>query len=116
VAGAVGAIGEAGWSVRPAAAMEAVFGRHARRSLHAKFLFSARERSNSAACGGAWVYLGSGNLTGPGFASPMSAHGGNLEAGVIFAPGGSSGPAAGGGAGDAGHQPAAPAVGRRVQC
>jgi hypothetical protein len=30
VAGAVGAIGEAGWSVRPAAAMEAVFGRHAR--------------------------------------------------------------------------------------
>ncbi len=88
VAGAVGAIGEAGWSVRPAAAMEAVFGRHARRSLHAKFLFSARERSNSAACGGAWVYLGSGNLTGPGFASPMSAHGGNLEAGVIFAPGG----------------------------
>ena len=68
--------------------MEAVFGRHARRSLHAKFLFSARERSNSAACGGAWVYLGSGNLTGPGFASPMSAHGGNLEAGVVFAPGG----------------------------
>ena len=88
VAGAVGAIGEAGWSVRPAAAMEAVFGRHARRSLHAKFLFSARERSNSAACAAAWVYLGSGNLTGPGFASPMSAHGGNLEAGVVFAPGG----------------------------
>lgn len=86
VAGAVGAIEAAGWSLRPAAPMEAVFGRHARRSLHAKFLFSARERSNSAACGGAWAYLGSGNLTGPGFTSPMSAHGGNLETGVVFAP------------------------------
>ncbi|MCK6388350.1 MAG: hypothetical protein L6Q65_12225 [Zoogloea sp.] len=86
VAGAVRAINDAGWSLRPAAPMEVVFGRHAQRSLHAKFLFSARERSNSAACGGAWVYLGSGNLTGPGFASPMSAHGGNLETGVVFAP------------------------------
>lgn len=86
VAGAIGAIDAAGWTVRPAAPMEPVFGHHARRSLHAKFLFGARERSNSPACAGAWVYLGSGNLTGPGFASPMSAHGGNLETGVVFAP------------------------------
>jgi hypothetical protein len=33
----------------------------------------------------AWIYLGSGNLTGPGFANQMTFQGGNLEAGVVFA-------------------------------
>ena len=55
------------------------------RSLHAKFLFSAYERSGSTACLNSWVYLGSGNLTGPGFRVRMST-GGNLEAGVVFVP------------------------------
>ena len=52
-------------------------------SLHAKvFIADAWRQAES------FALFGSGNLTGPGFASPMSAHGGNLEAGVIFAPGG----------------------------
>lgn len=55
------------------------------RSLHAKFLFSAYERNDSIACLNSWIYLGSGNLTGPGFKMPMSAAG-NLEAGVVFTP------------------------------
>lgn len=86
VAGAVGAIVQQGWSVWPAARMEALF-KGAPRSLHGKFLFSARGApGKGAGCGAAWVYLGSGNLTGPGFANRMSPDGGNLEAGVIFAP------------------------------
>jgi hypothetical protein len=54
--------------------------------LHAKFLFSANDRDNSNACTSAWIYLGSGNLTHPGFANKMSAAAGNLEAGVVFSP------------------------------
>jgi hypothetical protein len=56
------------------------------RTLHAKFLFSANERKNSPYCLNAWVYLGSGNLTAPGFMRAASRHKGNLEAGVVFAP------------------------------
>jgi hypothetical protein len=73
-----------GWTVRPPGKPDYFKGT---RSLHAKFLFGAIERENSAFCNSAWLYLGSGNLTSPGFANPMSAHGGNLEAGVVFAPG-----------------------------
>lgn len=73
-----------GWHVRKAALMEHLFGR-THRSLHAKFLFSASERDGNSNCLRPWVYLGSGNLTGPGFACPMSPQGGNLEAGVVFA-------------------------------
>ena len=54
------------------------------RFLHAKFIFSANYRKNSSLCNSAWTYLGSGNLTGPGFNSKASASGGNLEAGVVF--------------------------------
>jgi hypothetical protein len=86
VAGALDALNAQGWKVWPADQMEAVFGKHGGRALHAKFLFSAGRRSGSDACLSAWVYLGSGNLTHPGFASRMSTQGGNLEAGVIFAP------------------------------
>lgn len=86
VANAVKAIIEQGWSVWPAARMEALF-KGPPRSLHAKFLFSTRGVPGKAAtCRMAWIYLGSGNLTGPGFTKRMSRDSGNLEAGVIFAP------------------------------
>ncbi|RAR50641.1 UNVERIFIED_CONTAM: hypothetical protein C7454_12125 [Acidovorax defluvii] len=86
VASALPAMNLQGWDVRAAASMAPLFGRHASRSLHAKFLFSASEKSGSNSCHRPWVYLGSGNLTGPGFDKKMSRDGGNLEAGVVFAP------------------------------
>lgn len=75
-----------GVTVRPAAIPKIVFGEGVQRSLHAKFLFSANYRDNSNACTSAWVYLGSGNLTHPGFANKVGASAGNLEAGVVFFP------------------------------
>ena len=75
-----------GITVRPAAIPTIVFGEGAQRSLHAKFLFIANYRNDSNKCNKAWVYLGSGNLTHPGFANKMSANAGNLEAGVLFDP------------------------------
>ena len=75
-----------GITVRPAVVPTIVFGKGAQRSLHAKFLFSANSRDNSDACTSSWVYLGSGNLTNPGFANKMSSAAGNLEAGVVFSP------------------------------
>ncbi len=86
VAASVMALEKQGVTVRPAAQPTAIFGSSMRRSLHAKFLFSANHRDNSNACSSAWVYLGSGNLTHPGFAEKMHASAGNLEAGVVFAP------------------------------
>jgi hypothetical protein len=74
-----------GIKIRPAATPPFVFGEGARRSLHAKFLFSANYRDNSKACGHAWTYLGSGNLTHPGFYNQINPNAGNLEAGVVFA-------------------------------
>ncbi|MBL4835038.1 MAG: hypothetical protein JKY26_13795 [Pseudomonas sp.] len=74
-----------GITVRPATAPAVVFGEGGR-ILHAKFLFSANRRDSSNACISPWVYLGSGNLTHPGFANKMSATAGNLEAGVVFTP------------------------------
>lgn len=56
------------------------------RSLHGKFIFSANKSESEDACKRAWVYLGSGNLTGPGFNQKASKFGGNLEAGVVFKP------------------------------
>jgi superfamily II DNA or RNA helicase len=56
--------------------------------LHAKFLFSAYERTDSDKCGSAWAYVGSGNMTEAGFLRAASRSGGNLEAGVVFAPDG----------------------------
>ena len=75
-----------GIRVRPASVPAFVFGQGKQRSLHAKFLFSANTRENSNTCTSAWVYIGSGNLTHPGFANKMSPTAGNLEAGVVFAP------------------------------
>ena len=54
------------------------------RTLHAKFIFSGFQQSRSDSCGSAWLYLGSGNLTAPGFLNRCSASGGNLEAGVVL--------------------------------
>jgi len=76
------AMRENGWIIRAAATPESLFGPGARK-LHAKFLFSAN--CQSTLCTRPWVYLGSGNLTGPGFTLGLPA--GNLEAGVLFKPG-----------------------------
>ena len=84
VATSVRAFDQAGWKVRDIG-KPACFNATPR-TLHAKFLFSASHRDNSDWCNSAWVYLGSGNLTGPGFANPMASQSGNLEAGVVFAP------------------------------
>jgi hypothetical protein len=76
-------IEKGGWTIRAACA-PAYFGA-APRSLHAKFIFSANWREGSNNCSSAWVYLGSGNLTNPGFMNKAGSAG-NLEAGVVFAP------------------------------
>lgn len=73
------------WVVRPAGQPE-YFGAGGARSLHAKFIFSAKYRENSNNCNSAWIYLGSGNLTNPGFCQPQSRSNGNLEAGTVLAP------------------------------
>lgn len=83
VAGSVSAFTEAGWVVRAAGQPEYF---KSARSLHAKFIFGAINRDNSPWCNSAWLYLGSGNLSGPGFANSMTPYGGNLEAGVVFVP------------------------------
>jgi hypothetical protein len=83
VAGSVASFTKAGWTVREAGQPECF---KARRSLHAKFIFSANQRENSEFCNSAWLYLGSGNLTGPGFANPMASQTGNLEAAVVVTP------------------------------
>jgi hypothetical protein len=72
-----------GWNIRSARAPE-YFGA-APRALHAKFVFSSNERSGSNNCSSPWIYLGSGNLTNPGFKQKAGAIG-NLEAGIIIAP------------------------------
>lgn len=84
VAEALPAMRESKWTVREAG-KPAFFGAGPR-SLHAKFIFSANWRSNSDLCNSPWVYLGSGNLTGPGFNSKMAPQTGNLEAGIVLAP------------------------------
>ncbi|MGR4928183.1 hypothetical protein ACIPUD_15540 [Bradyrhizobium sp. CAR08] len=72
-----------GWKIRPARAPEYFGG--APRVLHAKFVFSCTSRGGSNNCSSPWIYLGSGNLTNPGFKQKAGANG-NLEAGVILAP------------------------------
>ena len=84
VADSVCSINEAGWHVREAGIPD--YFKAASRSLHAKFIFSANWRDNSNLCNSAWLYLGSGNLTSPGFANSLDMEIGNLEAGVVFAP------------------------------
>lgn len=86
IATSVAALKENGINVWPAGQPACIFGDNGiPRGLHAKFLFSANHRDNSNEYSSAWVYLGSGNLTNPGFANRMGAERGNLEAGVVFA-------------------------------
>ena len=83
IATCIDAIGAEGWTVhRPE---QPVFLGSAPRFMHAKFIFSANVREGTNNCTSPWIYLGSGNLTRPGFTMGMSAGGGNLEAGVVFA-------------------------------
>lgn len=70
-----------GWTLR-AASVPSYFG-NVPRTLHAKFVFSANERQGSNNCSSAWVYLGSGNLTLPGFMHKAGTAG-NLEAGIVL--------------------------------
>lgn len=81
IASSRAAIIEQNWKLLEAR-LPSVFGK-ARRGLHAKFIFSAGYRSNSSSCLNNWIYLGSGNLTRPGFTEKAGARG-NLEAGVIL--------------------------------
>ena len=85
VAKAAETIKAARWNVREAGFPD-YLKKEPSRTLHAKFIFSANHRDNSNLCNSAWVYLGSGNLTGPGFANKVNSQNGNLEAGVVFAP------------------------------
>jgi hypothetical protein len=85
IAGSVPTLNNEKWKVR-AARTPAYFSGSAR-TLHAKFIFSANWQKNSNVCNSSWLYLGSGNLTGSGFARKMNAQNGNLEAGVVFTPG-----------------------------
>lgn len=86
VARSAAALAAAGIRVHAPGRPPEVFGERCERSLHAKFLFGYNYRSNSNNCFDAWVYLGSGNLTNPGFANSMHPAAGNLEAGVVFSP------------------------------
>jgi hypothetical protein len=83
VAESIPAFNDAGWKVREAGRLECFKGF---RSLHAKFIFSANLREDSNLCNSAWLYMGSGNLTGPGFVNQMGSQSGNLEAGVVITP------------------------------
>lgn len=85
VASCVEGLNKSRFQVWGAHAPEKLFGKDCERSLHAKFIFSANRKASNN-CNNAWVYLGSGNLTGPGFTSKASKNGGNLEAGVAIAP------------------------------
>ncbi|MDF3886281.1 hypothetical protein [Cupriavidus basilensis] len=86
VAQSADALAQAGYTVRAAGQSAEIFSDGESRNLHAKFLFSANFREGSNNCSSAWIYLGSGNLTNPGFVTAMAPGGGNLEAGVVFAP------------------------------
>ncbi|MBY4949496.1 hypothetical protein K6V92_23105 [Cupriavidus respiraculi] len=87
VACAAAEMRRAGYTIRAAGQPKAVFGAEQPRVLHAKFIFSAQRRTDSARCLNPWLYLGSGNLTRAGFLLPAGASSGNLEAGVVFDPG-----------------------------
>lgn len=81
VAKAQKGINDAKWTIYPAGLPDFC----GQRRLHAKFLFSASKQEDSPYCLKPWVYIGSANLTQQGFDKACS-KGGNLEAGVIFAP------------------------------
>ncbi|WP_429250545.1 hypothetical protein [Paraburkholderia sp. GAS333] len=83
VAKSANAMNRANMTIRAAAQPPTIFSDGRARALHAKFMLGYKARNDSPYCLSAWVYLGSGNLTGPGF-QRAALEGGNLEAGVIF--------------------------------
>lgn len=87
IAHARNAMVENGFTLRPATQSGDIFASTVRRTFHAKFLFGTTHKRSGTVCHKPWLYLGSGNLTGPGFANTMSKLGGNLEVGVVFDPG-----------------------------
>ncbi|WP_313697389.1 hypothetical protein [Achromobacter sp.] len=70
------------WRVVEPGQPEQVFRADVRRTLHAKFLLGGNDVGD--ACSSGWLYLGSGNLTRPGFVERARRARGNLEAGVVF--------------------------------
>ncbi|MCS3507482.1 hypothetical protein [Achromobacter sp. JUb104] len=76
------AMAERSWFVLAPGLPEHIFGPDAHRTLHAKFLLGGNDVGN--ACTSGWLYLGSGNLTNPGFIQRAARTSGNLEAGVVF--------------------------------
>lgn len=85
IAGARETIARAGWSLMPPCSAEHLFGSENKRTLHAKFIVSWNPgRANDNQCASGWAYLGSGNLTNPGFCKAAVSKLGNLEAGVVF--------------------------------
>ncbi len=86
VAGALEAIRDRHWKVYPPGRPAELFGPDSRRKLHAKFLLGGNWQAGSPRCSSAWLYLGSGNLTRPGFLLQAARGKGNLEAGVVFGP------------------------------
>lgn len=82
------AIERARWALLPPSRAEHLFGAGHKRSLHAKFIISWNPSpSNPNQCTSGWLYLGSGNLTNPGFCRAATSRAGNLEAGVVLATG-----------------------------
>lgn len=72
------------WTVRRAFRHPEIFGEGTVRTLHGKFLLSGNQRESNNYLTSPWLYLGSGNLTQPGFLNKMTPYAGNLEAGVVF--------------------------------
>ncbi|MBQ0945890.1 hypothetical protein KAK07_21290 [Ideonella sp. 4Y16] len=82
------AIASEGWGLLPPSRAEHLFGADHKRTLHAKFIISWNPSpSNPNLCTSGWLYLGSGNLTNPGFCKAAISKAGNLEAGVVLATG-----------------------------
>lgn len=79
------AMANSGFTLRPATQSADIFPSTIQRSLHAKFLFGASQKIKLF-CDKPWLYLGSGNLTAPGFTESIGQRG-NLEVGVVFNPG-----------------------------
>lgn len=73
---------DSGYSIFESLAPVNIFGDNSLRTLHAKFLLSCNYRKDSNNLNNAWIYLGSGNITEPGFLRSAS-RGGNIEAGII---------------------------------
>lgn len=80
VSTSLAAMNALGWRIRPPG--QPHFLGNVSRRLHAKFIFAGRRRKGSRACLDAWLYLGSGNLTAPGFLAGCPS--GNLEAGLVI--------------------------------